>query len=218
MNDVIVVTYCTHSSGTLELYKEQLKSSDIPLHIETVPLNGTRETFISNVTMRWKVNLCKTILPVIKSYKTVFITDAWDVQFFGSKQELLDKSPDCVTISAERNCWPESDIAGKINGDTPWKYANSQIAAPVDCLEDWLNKVEVSSELDVMEQTWFNRRLSEGSELVCLDSTTKLFYVVSGWLEDGTVKYKDGRLWNSLCGTVPNFVHCSGETSLELLR
>jgi hypothetical protein len=100
------------------------------------------------------------------------------------------------------------------------------MACSPEGLYEWIEKAEKVGDLDFLltsgsDQAWFNRRLVGNPEVVPLDDTTNLFYVVSwddGHLEDNATQMKDGRLWNSTFDTYPNFVHYAGHGNCEPLR
>lgn len=213
-NEVIVVAACTHRAKLLDEYERQLANAGVPFHLEHVELpHGAY-----SITMQWKIDFCRKMALQFREYKTIYVTDAWDVLFFGTRQDLIDKAPHSLIVAAERNCYPEAHRASAIHGLTPWKYANSQIAASVDFLIDWLDRAEATPDTEIAEQAWFNRRLAEGSDLVRLDDTTNLFYVVNNDLEDGSLRAKNHRPWNVSCDTYPNFLHFSGGCSTDLVR
>lgn len=217
MNEVIVVAGATHREGFIDEYEKSLADAGIPFHLEDIgPLPGGA----NSISMRKRINYFRKMAEQFVDYQTIYITDAWDVMFFGTKQELIDKAPETFLCSAERNCYPEANLAGIITGDTPWKYCNNgMVAATPTWLLAWCGMAEQTPDLDSMlDQGWFNRRRAEGSPLTPLDETTKLFYVVSAWLEDGALQVKDGRPWNQTCNTFPNFLHFSGKCPDDWVR
>jgi hypothetical protein len=216
MNEVIVVSACTHRDGFIDEYENQLKSANIPFYLEPLDdLKGGANGFSMNIRM----NFLRKMATKFIDYKILYATDAWDVLFLGTKQELIDNAPSGFLCGAERNCYPESHLAKRIHGDTPWRYCNAGlIACPPDVLLRWCDEVESNPETDILDQTWLNRRLVESSPLVSLDSHTSLFYVVSETLEDETLQTKNGRLWNSLCNTFPAFFHFSGKCPTDKIR
>jgi len=206
---VIVIAGCTHRAGLVDEYERSLRDKDIEFHLEHV---DPMPEGANSITMHRRINYWRKMAEQFKDYETIFITDAWDVLFFGTKQELLDKSPKTLLISAERCCYPNYQLADSIQGDTPWRYANNgMIVSSPEYLLEWIKKAEEISDLNILDQAWFNHRLSEGRGNIVLDTTTNLFYVVSATLEDGALRAKNGRPWNSKCDTFPNFLHFSGK-------
>lgn len=216
MDEVIVVAGCTHREGFLDEYEASLAKAGIPFHLEQLePLADGA----NSITMRRRIAYWRKMASKFSDYESLYITDGWDVLFFGSKQELIDKAPDTILISAERNCYPEPHLVDKIQGDTPWKFVNNGcIAARPSFLLAWCDQAEQTPDMDILDQAWFNRRRAEGSYLVPLDETTELFYVVSAWLEDGSLQVKNGRPWNSKTNQFPAFCHFSGKCPDDRFR
>lgn len=216
VNDIIVVAGCTHRDGFLDEYENQLADAGIDFHLhplEHLPLGA------NSITMRRRIAYFRQMAERFSDYQTLFITDAWDVLFFGTKQELVDKAPTTFLCSAERNCYPEADLASRIHGSTAWRYANNgMIASNPLFLLAWCDDAERVGELDILDQAWFNRRRAYGDAFYQLDVATDLFYVVSAWLEDGALQMKDGRPWNAICETRPNFFHFSGKCPSDSFR
>ena len=216
MNKVIVVSGATHREGFIDEYEAQLASADIPFHLE--PLEHL-PAGANSINMQRRIDFFRRIANKFIDFDVVYITDAWDVLFYGTKQDLIDKAPATFLCSAERNCYPESHLADCIEGTTPWRYANNGMVAanPVYLLQ-WCSQAEQTADMDILDQGWFNRRRAEKSPLTPLDETTELFYVVSAWLEDGALHVKDGRPWNTQTGAFPNFIHFSGKCPSDGFR
>jgi len=216
VNDVIVVSGYTHREGFLDEYEAQLAKADIPFHLE--PL-GDLPGGANSITMQRRINFFRKMAQQFIDYKAIYITDAWDVLCFASKRELIDKAPTTFICSAERNCYPESNLSDVIHGTTPWRYANNGcVAANPSFLLGWCDAAEKMGELDILDQAWFNRRRAYQDAFYELDVTTNLFYVVSAWLEDGALQVKHGRPWNSTCDTFPSFLHFSGKCPSDGVR
>lgn len=216
MNDVIVVAGATHREGFVDQYEKSLIDAGIDFYLHQLePLS----LGANSITMRRRIGYFREMAQKFLDYEAIYITDAWDVMFFGTKRELLEKAPKTFLCSAERNCYPEASLASVIQGDTPWKYANNgMIAASPAYLANWCYAAEELGDLDILDQGWFNRRRAENSFLTPLDTTTDLFYVVSAWLEDGALQIKNGRPWNITCDTYPNFLHFSGKCLADGVR
>ncbi len=216
-NSVVVIAGITHREGFIDEYEAYLAKEGIEFHLEPLPpLPGGA----NSINARMRINHFRRMAEKFIDYKALYLTDAWDVLCFASKDELIAKAPETFICSAERNCYPEANLATVITGDTPWKYANNGCCAgnPSYLLE-WCEKALKTDDLDsILDQAWFNRRLAEGSDLVPLDSTTNIFYVVSAWLEDGALQVKDGRPWNAFCNTKPAFLHFSGKCPDDWVR
>lgn len=224
MKDVMVVSTCTHKAGLVDVYEQQLRLAGIDTGFECGPMPKATAYF----SMQERINYWRNIVDKYNEYKMIVITDAWDVMFFGTKEEVMSKLQTFI-ISSERNCAPEDHYAGQIVSDKPCRYANPGMMAcsPIGFLK-WTDKAEPLGDLNFhlssgSDQAWFNRRLANkvDPEITPLDDTTSLFYVVSwssGHLEDGSLKIKNGRLWNSAFDTYPNFFHFAGHGNCEPLR
>lgn len=209
MKEVIVVAQITHREGMIDEYEQQLNDAGIPFYWHQIaPLPAGA----NSITMRRRIEYIKAMATRFLDYEYIVMTDAWDVLFYGTKDELLSKLPENMIVSAERNCYPESHLAPQFTSESPWRYANNgMLSATPRMLLSWCKLAEQTPDLDYLDQCWFNRRAAEGSSLVWLDETTSIFYVVSAWLEDGSLKLKNGRPWNSKYDTFPSFFHFSGK-------
>jgi hypothetical protein len=221
VKDVMVVTSCTGEAGLAHAYDLQLKGAGIDHCFETVPF-ATSSFFMEARLQYWH-----DLAVRFQEYKMIVITDAWDVLFFGTKDDLLDKLQHSVLMSSEQNCFPGpefgyEELTDKIDGPTAWKYANPGMVAadPVQLIQ-WVTKARKTVDLEQSDQAWCNRRLYDSQVPILLDYNTSLFYVISyndGRLEDGSLQIKDGRLWNATCDTYPNFFHFAGHGPLEAKR
>ncbi len=214
MKDVIVVSYTTKRGGMLDEYEDQLAAAGIDFHLEPVVL----EDGIVSITARWKFQFIRAMCDRFAEYERIAFTDAWDVLFFGTKDDLLLKIVSWPTFSAERNCWPE-DLTSEIVSTSPWRFANAGMLAgsPTSILR-WLETPCPAENLDVMEQAWLNRRLADHSFPLQLDETTRLFYTVSCDREDGALRIRGGKPFNARYGTYPQFLHFAGRCSSTPFR
>ena len=213
-NKVIVVMGATHSEGLMEEYKAQLAAAGVDTYCAVIdPMPGGP----NDMTIRRKVKFVRDMAYLFRDYGAIYITDGWDVLFFGTKQDLIDKAQPLV-ISAEQNAYPEPDPVGRITGPTPWRYACAGCMGGIPpALIKWANKIErMGDSLDLLDQAWMNRHLE--TWLVPLDHETQLFYTVSATLETGSLQMKDGRPWNSYCNSFPNFLHFSGGCPTDEVR
>lgn len=216
VKDVIVVSYATHRAGLLDEYEAQLAAAGIDFHLETVELQDG----INSVTARWKFEFMRRMCERFAEYESIVFSDAWDVLFFGSKESLLSTFPEVIVVSAERNCWPEPELKDKIWGAWPWRYANAGLIAGSTrkIASVSANVLRFASDLDILEQAWMNRRLSKSMEFPLLDRTTGIFYTVSDGENSPLSRLSDGRIWNGLCNTFPQFFHFSGKCPTEPFR
>lgn len=217
MKDVIVVSGVTHRAGMLDEYTAQLAAAGVPFALEPYPHLSMGA---NSVSMAVKLEFLRRVAEIYSDYKTIINTDAWDVLFFGNYDDLVAAAPSKILISAERNCYPEPHLCNSIRNGGLWRYANAgTLAANREYLLRWLDAVQEIGDLNILDQMWYNRRLANGNlEIVPLDYETRLFYVESSTMEDDSLKVVDGRLWNSVYGTYPVFVHFSGQTSPERIK
>lgn len=215
MKDVIVVSYTTKRGGMLDEYEDQLAAADIDFHLEPVVLEDGIVSITAQRKLDFVIDLCKKF----EDYARIVFTDAWDVLFYGSKDDLLPKIPSWPMFSAERNCWPEPDLAPKFASTSPWRFANAgMLTGSPAPLTVWAKAVRRIPETELMEQIWLNRRIAEERFPGILDETTGLFYTVSCDREDGALQIRGGKPFNARYGTYPQFLHFSGRCSSTPFR
>jgi hypothetical protein len=208
MKDIIVVSAITERRHMIDEYEDQLAAAGIDFHLEPITLaNG-----IASITARWKFEFMRRMCERFDMYERIVFTDAWDVLFFGTKGELMEKLPEELLVSAERNCWPEPGLPSRFS--RPWCYVNAGMEAgdPM-AIYNWCNRSLTMPDLDLMDQAWFNRQLTDISRLRAIDCSTSLFYTVSYDREDCSLRLKNGKLWNSRFDTYPQFFHFAGPCS-----
>jgi hypothetical protein len=220
-SDLIVLTASSlgpdhPESGTLALYLSQLEAAEIDHHCDPLtsfPANGG--------SLQYKLNgLRSRVLPYLHYDKVIF-TDGHDMTFWGAKEDVLTKIPDKgVLLAAERNCYPEPELARVINNPLPWKYVNGGwLAGSPQSFLAWLTAIEQHPlyEANMLDQGWFNRRLAEGDPLIKIDDTTSLCYCFYG--EEGSIadlQFDEAlKPMNTLTGTRPAFLHANGHWPSE---
>src|SRR6185369_11459352 len=88
-------------AGLLPQYRTQVEQAGIDFEVHRIP---TPTNQVGNLG-EYLAGLRKY---ASNGYDKMVFTDAWDVLFFGSENEVLDKIPDYgVLLGAERNCWPD---------------------------------------------------------------------------------------------------------------
>ena len=216
-SDVIVVAGATHRDGFLDEYEAQLAKADIPFHLEKLdPLPYGA----NSITMRRRIDYMRTVAGKFSDYHRIVMTDAWDVLFYGTKEEILEKVPKKgILVSTERNCYPEPDLAPRFHSASPWRFINNGMlcGAPNEILQ-WCDEAEREGDLAILDQAWFNRARANNLPWFGADEYTMLFYVVSETLEDGALQAYRGRLWNTRYNTAPNFIHFSGHCPSDGVR
>jgi predicted O-methyltransferase YrrM len=216
MNDLIVVAGATHRAGFIDEYEQQLAAAGIEFYL--APLQNLASG-ANSISMLRRIAYMREVATKFSSYERIVMTDAWDVLFYGTKEEVFRKVPEALIVSAERNCYPEPDIALRFTSSSPWRYANNgMVAGSPRSIIEWLKWAEQMPDLGLLDQAWFNRRAAENQREMLLDETTDLFYVVSSTLEDGSLQMKARVPWNQRFGTSPNFFHFSGGCSTDNFR
>ncbi len=210
MKDLLVIVGCTRENGLLPLYRQQLTDAGIDLHVEN----------FSNIPgierggeLGWAVQQQRRLVEKFLDYEKLVITDAWDVVFYGTKEDVLKKIPeDKVLLGAERNCYPDPSLAGRMPGTTPWRYVNGGMSAgtPENYLR-WFEKLERHPWFvpGCLNQAFYNELRAQGSELTPIDEQTELFYCF--FLEVNELQWENGLPVNTVLGTRPNFLHFNGK-------
>lgn len=208
MSEVIVITHCTERRGMLAAYQEQVERAGIMFHVEhlsSMPHN------VGNLGM--KIAAIRKFALLYPLYK-IILSDAFDIRFYGEKQEVWDKIPDeGILMAAERNLWPDGYLMQYFpKTGTPWMFVNGGLSAGTS--ESWLkfcDAVEAHPFYfpEMVDQQWFNLLRAKHDPLIQLDSQTNLFYCMVH--EQGELEFKYNRPHNTLCGTYPPFVHFNGK-------
>jgi hypothetical protein len=212
MNDLLVIMYYSQPQWMMHSYLRQLADAGIDIHDEHTPeFNGV-------CTMEWTAKFRRKMATRFLDYDKIIFTCAFDMMFFGSKEDVLRKIPDeGVLIGAERNCYPDSSLANRFPisnhhcWPTPWHWVNGGAMAgrPENILK-WLDGVEASPQYnpDALDQGVMNELWAAGSSLIPLDDRTELFYCL--YKDQGDLDFDKGLPVNTLCNTRPNFLHFSG--------
>lgn len=219
-DDLIILTASTvgpnhPESGTLALYLSQLEAAGIEYDVDPItefPSNGG--------SLAYKIAGLRRRVTRFLNYEKIVFTDGHDMQYFGSKEDLISKIPDAgVLLGAERNCYPEPSLASSIQTPRPFSFVNGGwLAGTSESFLLWLDAIERHPSYDeiILDQAWLNRRLAENDPLVNIDYRTEAVYCTFG--EEGSVadlQWEDGLPINTLYGTRPNFVHCNGSWNSE---
>lgn len=216
MHDLIVVAGYTSREHLMDEFESQLRSAKIDFHFEEV---AAMPDGPNSMTMARKIDFARKMAMKFFEYDKIVFADAFDVLCYGTAKEIAANIPRLMTFSAERNCYPEPDLASRFSSISPWRYANAGLSggAPENVIA-WCDTACHEREQGILDQAWLNRRRAEESDLIRLDEWTDVFYTVSHGGEDGSLQLKDGKPWNSRCNTYPNFFHFSGRSSTEGFR
>lgn len=214
MKDILVVTVCTTVRGYLPIYMRQLSGAGIEVSVNIV---NDIENINAGGTTRWTMNTIREMCDKYGDYRRIIFTDAFDVMFFGTADQVISKVPDTgVLLGAERNCYPDPSLASAIPGETPWRFCNGGLLAGTPSeFHKWTRSLESQDYYDAMglNQGVYNRSLARGDGIVKIDSRTDLFYCL--FLETGEFVFDNGYPLNTLCGTRPNFVHGNGKWPMD---
>ncbi len=210
MSDLIVIMGASCVHGTMELYHQQLRDAGIDYHVEDV----------SHLVANWgggclqmRIDGQRMFSRRFAHYEKMIISDAFDVTFYGTKEDVMSKIPDTGWLqAAEKNCYPDISIASRIEGSTPWRFFNGGLSAgtPQAFLE-WCDAVERDPAFTPysLDQQYMNLRLADKSPIANIDSQTNLFYCLFGGYSE--LEFVNGLPVNTLCGTHPNFIHANGK-------
>jgi hypothetical protein len=217
VNDLIVVAGATHREGFIDEYEQQLANAGIQFHLE--PLSDLPGG-ANSITIRRRLAYMRAMCDKFSDYERIVMTDAWDVLFFGTKEEVLEKVPSTgLLVSTERNCYPEPGLAPQFTSASPWRFMNNGMlcGVPGEILK-WCGEADGHGDMNILDQAWFNRARAKKSPWFGADEHTMIFYVVSATQEDGALQVKHGRPWNTRYDSFPNFIHFSGKCPSEGVR
>ena len=203
-------------AGTQMQYLDQLAQAEIEAHV--YPIDPSFTHLNSGGYIGMKPMFWRPMLEKFGHYGRIVFSDAHDITFYGTKAEVISKIPtDYALQAAERVPYPDKTLMGKVEGTTPWRFVNGGLTAGTpQKLSDWMDAFEKHPMYspDQNDQAFFNRLLLEGSPLCRVDTTTELFFCLSGGNPELA---RDGdRLLNTFCNTRPNFIHANGRSSLCL--
>lgn len=217
MNDLIVVAGATHRSGMLDEYEAQLAAAGIDFHLwplDPLPAGA------NSINMARRIAYIRAVAERFSDQSKIVMTDAWDVMFFGTREEVIEKVPENgVFVSTERNCYPEPHLASKFTAASAWRFMNNGMlcGSPKNLLA-FAELASTEGDLSILDQAWFNRNRVSGHPFFGADEYTMLFYVVSATQEDGALQMKNGRPWNTRYDTFPCFLHFSGQCPTDRFR
>jgi hypothetical protein len=206
MQEIAVVVGISKRAGTFDKYEAQLQQAGIPLHIEPHDLELSNNN-LGDLNLR--ISFMRRLLLKVRDYRRLILTDGWDMLFYGTREELIAKTPDGVLLSAERVCWPEPELAPRFpDTGTEWRYVNGGgMAGTHKALTAWTEALAAYAPEhgEFVDQRLLNRLRMENAPLAQIDSTTKLFYTMTR--ESGQLEVRNGRPYNRFTGEYPNFIH-----------
>lgn len=203
-------------SGTLALYLSQLEDAGIDHQcdlLDSFPISGG--------SLQYKIDGLRNRVVRFLNYDKVVFTDGHDMQFFGTKEYVTSKIPDAgVILGAERNCYPEPELARLIHNPLPHKFCNGGwLAGTPESFILWLDAIERHPKYNggMLDQGWFNHRLAENDPLIQIDDHTDLVYCFFGETEyvHDLQFTEDGKPLNTVTQTTPAFLHANGKWPSE---
>lgn len=218
MKELIVITPCTVIAGNLPRLTEQLAAAGVEHHIETLPPPpplgwnlGTKVEFYKSLAVRFA------------DYSYIVITDAFDVNFFGSSvEEIISRIPEThVLCAAEKNCYPDPSVGPSIIALHPDRVPHSffngglTAATPANLME-WMLTAERHPKFipAAIDQWFFNEWLAEGGDRTFeIDHSTSMFYCL--YLGYDELDFVDGEPVNRTFDTWPLWIHSNGGWSSE---
>lgn len=201
----IVVCGVTERAGLLDELESGLAAADLSIYIDTV---APMPEGPNSMTMRRKIGFVRQMAEMFWDHDRIVVSDGWDVLFFGLPPNL----PEQVIVSAESNCYPDSELSPMFMLPGPWKFVNAGLmsGSPKSLIE-WCERVEEVGFLDQLDQGWLNKCLAYGWMNITVDWRTRFFYTVSANESDWLARDYEGPL-NLVHRTRPCFFHFSGKT------
>jgi len=209
-NDLIVVTAATsNEGGTLSLYREQLAKAGIDFHIEDIS-SQPRPSLGGNSGI--KTDQMISLSQRFANYQKIVFTDAFDMTFWSSKDEVISKIPDDhVLWGAEKNCYPDAEIAAKIPDRGPWRFGNGGfLCGTPEAMIAWARKLRTRPDYhqNVLDQQYLNIYLAEQDDFVQIDWKTELVFCLYGGYPE--LEFVKGKPVNMTYGTYPAWCHANG--------
>jgi hypothetical protein len=204
MKDILVSTAVSKVDGMLTENLRRLSSEGITVNLESI---GGQAFGIG-----FKINLIRRLAKQFSDYEFLILSDGWDVMFYGTKQELMERIPrDRVLWAAEKNCWPYAELEKVIPDRGPWRFANGGLLAgtPQNFLS-MCNLIEAHPRYDPqhIDQGFMDLLLAEGADFFAIDSMTHLFFCLFKGYDE--LQFHQGRPFNALHETWPLFIHANG--------
>jgi hypothetical protein len=215
MKDILVITSCSSLAGYSRQYIHQLSSAGIAVYLPDIP----SDTPGLNAGFQFASRIQRTRMWAnqFSEYKWIFITDAFDVFFYGDRQELLSRLDGVnLLFGAEKNCYPEPHLAPAIVAAYPERgearYVNGGLSVGTPgAWRVWCDEVEHHSDYspNMIDQQFLNRRLSEGSHITPIDWRSGLFFCLFGGYPE--LQFENGKPYVETYGTKPLFIHANGK-------
>lgn len=209
----------SNASPKTERLRRSCRHHGIPLEViaegRPYPNNGVKVRYILEY------------LGPLAAEETVVVVDAYDVVFLAGVEEIEAKyrafgHP--FVISTEQNCNVDGGLAVRLpvwlkypKGRRPYRFVNAgSYVGAAGYMRELLPRLRL--EAAEREQSFFNRFYADHPDSMALDYGHELFTCTAGrtGLEDGDYRVEDGRLRNTVTGSLPAVLHCPGKNYLGL--
>lgn len=209
MNDLVVITGCTSPQRLLPAYIESVQRAGIDMHVES---GLVIDNMGAGGAFGWGIEFHRRMVRQFSHYQKIVITDAFDVLFYGTKEDALRKIPDdYVLLAGEKNCYPNPGLREGYPGSTPWRFVNGgMLAGSPQAILAWYDRIVALPEYrpTCLNQELYNNLVHAGADWFHIDERTELFFCLFGGYEE--LEFENGIPVNTLCGTKPNFIHLNG--------
>lgn len=208
MKDLLVIMGASSPQRTFLLYLSQLEKAGIETHVEDC---SDKPNINGGGNLGYRVSKFRELAYRFSDYRFLVLSDAFDVTFYGTKEDVLAKIPtDRLIHAGEKNCYPPESCALPIPDRGPHRYANGGLVAgtPENFIH-WCTYTERHPLYDpnCLDQHFLNLQISEG--VGCLpDHRTELFFCMFGGYDE--LQFEHGVPVNTMYGTHPNWLHANG--------
>lgn len=212
-NELIVIMGASEVYGTMPLYTAQLQAAGIETAIVSC---SDKPNMNGGGTLGYRVSKFRELANQYSDYERIVITDAFDVTFWGRKEDVISKIPmDRLIHAGEKNCYPPEACSLPIPDRGPWRYANGgMVAGTPEHFLHWCCYTErhLLYNPECLDQYFLNLQISE--EVGCLpDYRTELFLCLYGGYDE--ISFTKGLPINNYWNTRPSFVHANGKCPVE---
>lgn len=212
-SDLLVIMGATQEHGTMRLYMSQLAAAGIEYRVED---GSDKPNANSGGNLGYRVNKFRELANRYSDCERLVISDAFDVTFYGTKEDVISKIPmDKLLHAGEKNCYPPEACSLPIPDRGPHRYANGGLVAgtPENFLH-WCCYTERHPlyNPECLDQYFLNLEVSE--EVGCIpDYRTELFFCLYGGYQE--LEFEKGIPVNTMYGTHPQFLHANGKWTTE---
>lgn len=161
---------------------------------------GTNQLGHHNKQFGMKLRYVKEYLKKCDPEDLLLLTDAWDVNVFGTKEEMLErykKFNTSIIFNAEKFCWPDESRKNEydsLNEEFPFLNSGGYIGKVKDlamCLNDYNNEDNIDDQRFWTDQYFKHRDLIKldlkNDIFICTPATNRTDYSI----ENGKLKYKN---------------------------